>query len=163
MRHTLVHESERADSPVLVYDMYPGNAAYIVKNDRDRGLLPSLQLRSRPAQIYRLADSQSTLSNNTPAKLRNANRRERDAVTHEWRLEYVSEPDVSDKETVLSLAKMSSDAYLHDDKAPDWLNYSAGFNLSSNFGWQDNRLRGHVFVDTENSTVIIAIKGTSAG
>ena len=33
------------------------------------------------------------------------------------------------------------------------------------FGWEpeDDGLRGHVFVSTDNSTVVIAIKGTSAG
>jgi lipase ATG15 len=114
-------------------------------------------------QIYRLADSHSILLNNAPAKLWKASQGS-EAVSRAWRLEHVSEPDVGDKETVLSLAKMSSDAYLFDEQAPDWLplNSSAGFNLSSGFGWQDNKVRGHVFADTENSTVIIAIKGTSA-
>ena len=96
-----------------------------------------------------------------PAELPNGNR-DVDTVI-QWRLENCSEPDVSDKETVLNLAKMSSDAYVLDNTASDWLNFSTGFNLSSNFGWEDNRLRGHVFADAENRTVIIAIKGTSAG
>jgi lipase ATG15 len=163
MRHVLVHDSERMGSPLLVYDVYPDNAAYIGNDEEDRVACRPLRLRRRHAQIYRLAESNSLLwENNSPANLRNVHS-ESDAVTHEWRLEHVSEPDVSDKETVLSLAKMSSNAYLLDESAPDWLNLSAGFNLSLGFGWQDNRLRGNVFADAENSTAVIAIKGTSPG
>ena len=160
MRHILVHDNELAEQPLLVYDLSSEHAAQI--DGDDGGVLRSLRIRSRQAQIYRLDDSQSMRSSTDAAKLHKPNR-ESDASSHDWRLEHVSEPDVSDKETVLSLAKMSSDAYLVDEKAPDWLNSSADFNRSSNFGWQDNRLRGHVFADAENKTVVIAIKGTSAG
>lgn len=145
-----------------IYDVYHQNAVYIGKDGEDGTI--SLRLRQRPAQIYRLPTSVSTLLNNTPAKVRNATP-EGDDSTQEWRLTQVSEPDVSDKETVLSLAKMASDAYLLDEHTPDWLwlNSSAGFNLSSGFGWQDNRLRGHVFANAENRSIVIAIKGTSTG
>lgn len=164
IRHVLVHNSKRTGNPLLTYDVYPKNLAYVDKDNRDRRFLRSSRLRSRPAQIYQLAHSQPMLSDNTPAKLRKASQG-REAVNNDWRLEHVLEPDVSDKETVVSLAKMSSDAYLLDERAPDWLrlNSSAGFNLSSGFGWLDNRLRGHVFADAENRTVVIAIKGTSSG
>ena len=156
MRHVLVHGGERANSSLIKYDMYNG------KHNEGRPFLRSFRILSRPAQIYRLADSPSTLFNERSAKLHTPLRK-MDAATHEWRLENISEPDISDKETVLSLAKMSSDAYLLDETVPDWLNFSAGFNLSSNFGWEDNRLRGHIFANEKNSTVVIAIKGTSAG
>lgn len=162
MRQVLFHESERSGNPLRVYDVYHHNPVYIGKNGEDGTL--SLRLRRRPAQIYRLAGNDSPLLNNSSAKLRTA-KQMGDVFTYEWRLEHISEPDVSDKETVLNLAKMSADAYLLDERAPDWhwLNSSAGFNLSSGFGWQDNRLRGHVFADADNGTIVIAIKGTSAG
>lgn len=161
MRHIIVHGSERAENRLHLHNVHPENAAYTGKGDRKRGLLRSFQLRSRPAQIYRPTSNPSMLLKRFPAELPNGNR-DVDTVI-QWRLENGSEPDVSDKETVLNLAKMSSDAYEFDNTAPDWLNFSAGFNLSSNFGWEDNRLRGHVFADAKNSTVVIAIKGTSAG
>ena len=143
MRHIIVHRSEREKDRLHVYDVHSKNAAYTGKDDRKRGLLRSFQIRSRPAQIYRPTGTPLMLLKSFPAELPNGNR-DVDTVI-QWRLENGSEPDVSDKETVLNLAKMSSDAYLLDDMAPDWFNLSAGFNLSSNFGWEDNQLRGHVF------------------
>jgi lipase ATG15 len=56
---------------------------------------------------------------------------------------------------------MTSDAYLLNPSQPDWMNTSLGFNHSSNFGWDGDGLRGHVFSDRWNKTVIVAFKGTS--
>lgn len=162
MRRVLVQDSHGAESSLLVYDIYHENAVY-VGNDQERPeFVAPLRIRSRSARIYRFADPWSTLCDETPETSGNAHR-ETGALSHDWRLDTVSEPDVSDKETVLGLAKMSSDAYLFDELAPHWFNSPAGFNLSSSFGWQDNMLRGHVFANENNSTVIIAIKGTSGG
>lgn len=70
-------------------------------------------------------------------------------------------PDVSDRATVINLAKMTSDAYVLDPSQPDWLNTSLKFNYSSSFGWDADGLRGHVFADTWNKTIIVAFKGTT--
>ncbi|ETN42877.1 uncharacterized protein HMPREF1541_02035 [Cyphellophora europaea CBS 101466] len=72
-----------------------------------------------------------------------------------------SGPDVSDRATVINLAKMTSDAYVLDPSQPDWLNTSLKFNYSSSFGWDGDGLRGHVFADTWNKTIIVAFKGTT--
>jgi lipase ATG15 len=162
MRHVLVQDSHGAESSLLVYDIYPESAMYIGNDQGRPELVTPLRIRNRSAQIYRLADPWSMLFDSSPETCGNAHP-EAGALSHDWRLDPVSAPDVSDKETVLGLAKMSSDAYLFDESAPDWFNSSAGFNLSSNFGWQGNMLRGHVFANENNSTVIIAIKGTSTG
>lgn len=70
-------------------------------------------------------------------------------------------PNTSDKETIVNLAKMTSDAYIFNPWGPDWLNTSLGFNFTRRFGWKDDGLRGHVFTTEDNSTVIVAYKGTS--
>lgn len=70
-------------------------------------------------------------------------------------------PDIGDRATVINLAKMTSDAYVLDPTQPDWLNTSLKFNYSSSFGWEGDGLRGHVFSDTWNKTIIIAFKGTT--
>lgn len=72
-----------------------------------------------------------------------------------------SRPNISDKETVVNLAKMTSDAYLLDPTQPDWLNTSLGFNFTCRFGWDEDGLRGHIFTTQDNSTVIVAFKGTT--
>lgn len=80
-----------------------------------------------------------------------------------WTTEEVLGPDVSDKVTVVNLAKMTSNAYVLDPSQPDWLNTTVGFNSSHGFGWKGDGLRGHVFADQTNETVIVSFKGTSIG
>jgi len=70
-------------------------------------------------------------------------------------------PDITDKETVVNLAKMTSDAYLFDPREPNWLNTSLGFNFTSRLPWKDDGLRGHVFSTEDYGIVVVAFKGTS--
>lgn len=70
-------------------------------------------------------------------------------------------PNTSDKETVVNLAKMTSDAYLFDPREPAWLNTSLGFNFTSRFGWKGDGLRGHVFTTEDDSFVVVSFKGTT--
>lgn len=72
-----------------------------------------------------------------------------------------SGPDIGDRATVINLAKMTSDAYVLNPDQPDWLNTSLKFNYSSSFGWDADGLRGHVFADRWNKTIIVAFKGTT--
>lgn len=74
-----------------------------------------------------------------------------------------SSPNTSDKETVVNLAKMTSDAYIFDPREPAWLNTSLGFNFTSRFGWKGDGLRGHVFTSEDDSFVVVAFKGTTIG
>ncbi|KAA1095860.1 putative lipase atg15 [Puccinia graminis f. sp. tritici] len=71
-------------------------------------------------------------------------------------------PDVTDIETLASLAMMTNNAYTlpGDDR---WYDPGGAWNLSDSFGWEEDGLRGHVFATPDNSTIVIAIKGTSAG
>jgi len=71
-------------------------------------------------------------------------------------------PDVSDIDTLASLAKMTNNAYSlpGEDR---WFDPGGTWNLSDSFGWEEDGLRGHVFATPDNSTIVIAIKGTSAG
>lgn len=70
-------------------------------------------------------------------------------------------PNTTDKQTVVNLAKMTSDAYIYDPGAPDWLNTTLGFNFTCRFGWKEDGLRGHIFSTEDNSIVIVAFKGTT--
>lgn len=78
-----------------------------------------------------------------------------------WTIDSVMGPDVTDRETIINLAKMTSNAYVVDPSQSDWWNITQGYNQSHNFGFEDDGLRGQVFVDPTNSTVIISYKGTS--
>ncbi|RCK57844.1 putative lipase ATG15 [Candida viswanathii] len=92
-------------------------------------------------------------------------------INLEWEFDEISVPNITDKDTVVTLATISSNAYVrfpkNDDekKKSDWIDLGDWDpnreNSDVNFGWDDIGLRGHVFVSKDNKTVVIGIKGTS--
>ncbi|KAJ9109131.1 hypothetical protein QFC21_000459 [Naganishia friedmannii] len=84
-------------------------------------------------------------------------------ASREWEETEVEAPDVTDRETLRSLAMMSSNAYIEPD-TPEWYPLD-NWNATTPFGWDKDSdgLKGHIFADDTNSTVVISIKGTSAG
>ncbi|KAK1066530.1 putative lipase atg15 [Friedmanniomyces endolithicus] len=78
-----------------------------------------------------------------------------------WTVDEAAGPNITDKKTVLTFAKMASNAYVQDHTAADWQDVKGGFNYTDDFGWQREGLRGHIFADEKNSTVVIGLKGTS--
>jgi lipase ATG15 len=76
-----------------------------------------------------------------------------------WTLDDVRGPNVTDKQTVLSFAQMAASAYFTQPVRDDWIDI--GFNYTEDFGWEDDGLRGHIFADTGNKTVVVSLKGTS--
>ncbi|ORX54562.1 alpha/beta-hydrolase [Hesseltinella vesiculosa] len=81
------------------------------------------------------------------------------AITQNWN--WV--PDIKNQSSVLALAKMCYDAYtkLGED---DWYDIDKDkWHVNDTFGWDGDGLRGHVFGNQDNSLLVIAIKGTTAG
>ncbi|KAF2184765.1 alpha/beta-hydrolase, partial [Zopfia rhizophila CBS 207.26] len=83
------------------------------------------------------------------------------SLSSRWILEDMLGPDVTDKETVINFAYMSEDAYKPDPSDPEWLDIDLPYNNSLPFGWDDNGIRGHVFSDATNSTIVLSLKGTT--
>ncbi|GAA6038895.1 hypothetical protein JCM8097_000561 [Rhodosporidiobolus ruineniae] len=84
------------------------------------------------------------------------------ARTLEWDDIEIDAPDTRDVETLAALGKMTSNAYTTPD-ASGWYDLGEeGWNRTDSFGWKEHGLRGHVFADPQNKTVVVAIKGTSA-
>ncbi|KAJ5638867.1 hypothetical protein N7528_001257 [Penicillium herquei] len=79
----------------------------------------------------------------------------------EWALDTVQGPNVKDKETVLTFAKMTANDYISEPGTEDWEVIHGKFNYSNSFGWGSDGLRGHIYSDKTNSTVVISLKGTS--
>lgn len=79
-----------------------------------------------------------------------------------WVHEPVLQPDITDKATIVALSKVAADAYIEVRGTEDWLEVGTPYNVSHDFGWDEQGLRGHVFADDTNSTVIIGLKGTSS-
>jgi lipase ATG15 len=78
-----------------------------------------------------------------------------------WTTEDVVAPNISDMNAILTLAKVASNAYIRIPDTEDWYDLGRKWNESTDFGWEENGLRGHVFANTDNSTIIMAMKGTS--
>ncbi|KAI5956817.1 ATG15 [Candida jiufengensis] len=89
----------------------------------------------------------------------------------EWIDDDITVPNITDRDTVITLATISSNSYVRfpkDDeekKKSDWIDVGGwepnDTDDNINFGWEKIGMRGHVFVSSDNKTVVIGIKGTS--
>lgn len=122
--------------------------------------VPRLRVKSEAMTIQRLADrSKETIDGilewgrmtGRPVQL----------ADDDWTMDEIAGPNVTDQETVLSFARMASDAYILEPDTGEWEDVGGGFNYTEDFGWEADGLRGHIFADTENSTIVIGLKGTS--
>jgi len=124
--------------------------------------IPSYQYDIR---TRRLTTHRPSLSFADPdfVKVWRKSRRRGEVVAMSWDEEEVDAPNVESRETLLELAKMANNAYLLPNET-EWYDLDGKWNISYPFGWEpdQNGFRGHVFATPDNSTVVLAIKGTSA-
>ncbi|PPR02606.1 hypothetical protein CVT24_002177 [Panaeolus cyanescens] len=82
----------------------------------------------------------------------------------DWEEDEIEAPNVESRETLLELAKITNNAYIEPND-PAWYDLDGRWNVSYPFGWEPDAdgFRGHVFATEDNSTIIVSIKGTSAG
>lgn len=123
---------------------------------------PFFRARSRPLEIQRLVDRRLSVVEPLLATARESGQAQ---ILHAeaWNIEEIPGPNVTDKETILTFAKMTLDAYTLKPFTGEWQDVKGGFNYSQSFGWEGDGLRGHIYADKDNSTVVIGLKGTSAG
>ncbi|PSN67526.1 alpha/beta-hydrolase [Corynespora cassiicola Philippines] len=122
--------------------------------------VPRLRAKAQAMNIERLADR----SKDTIDGILDWGRMTGKAVqlaADDWTIDEIAGPNVTDKETVLSFARMASNAYILEPNTGEWEDVGGGFNYTEDFGWESDGLRGHIFADTTNSTVVIGLKGTS--
>ena len=140
----------------------PGHAAVWMAEDEhsERERVPSLRAKAEVLSIERLVDR----SRETIDGILEWGRMRGKAVqlaADDWTVDELQGPNVTDKETVLSFARMASNAYILEPHTGEWKDVGGGFNYTEDFGWESDGLRGHIFVDTTNATVVIGLKGTS--
>ncbi|KAG4304879.1 hypothetical protein PORY_001554 [Pneumocystis oryctolagi] len=83
------------------------------------------------------------------------------SMDFKWDFEEVDVPDVEDKQTIINMAEIANNAYIDVPKTDDWIEVGGGLEVLDDNVWDKNVLHGHVFADSQNKTVIIALKGTS--
>ncbi|KNZ73790.1 Putative lipase ATG15 [Termitomyces sp. J132] len=115
-----------------------------------------MSVRTRPTTVFR----PRSLDALHHARLRSLHNQESEMV--EWDELIVSGPDVEDRHTLSQLARMSGNAYVLPGQK-NWYEVDAAWNVSFPFGWEDESdgFRGHVFFSSDNSTIVLAIKGTT--
>ncbi|KAH8100359.1 Alpha/Beta hydrolase protein [Cristinia sonorae] len=82
-----------------------------------------------------------------------------------WDEDEIIGPNVSDRNTLVTLAKMTSNSYYNGSGDKGWYDLGPEWNSSYPFGWEPDAdgFRGHIYATPDNSTVVISVKGTSAG
>lgn len=80
-----------------------------------------------------------------------------------WTLDELPGPNISDTDTILTFAQMAANAYVETPETGDWKDVNGGFNRTDDvgFGWDSDGLRGYLYSDENNSTIVIGLKGTS--
>ncbi|KAG0157109.1 hypothetical protein PDIDSM_4293 [Penicillium digitatum] len=120
----------------------------------------SLVASSSPLTIQRLADRRFSAIQGHLAAARSSGFAAALSPL-EWVMDTLPGPNITDKQTVLTFAQMTANDYIEEPGTGQWHTIHGQFNYSGSFGWQKDGLRGHIYSDKTNSTVIISLKGTS--
>ncbi|KAJ5787512.1 Lipase class 3 [Penicillium paradoxum] len=119
----------------------------------------SLLASSNPLTIQRLADRRLSVIQGHLATARSEGFAASSPL--EWVMDTLQGPNITDKQTVLTFAQMTANDYIQEPGTGEWHTIHGQFNYSGSFGWQKDGLRGHIYSDKANSTVVISLKGTS--
>lgn len=139
-----------------------GARIWIDTEERGREQLSPLGVKGRAIDIERLADRRPSAIEPMLSAARQQSSFWSQS-SHAWTIDKGLAPNATDRDTVINFALMTANAYSLIPNRNDWedLDPRFGFNTSLDFGWESNGLRGHVYADETNSTIVIGIKGTS--
>lgn len=163
LRHIVQHGTY--DYPDLHIRMDMSQEDEVRGSDNDGKKAPAstpMRIRSKGTVIQRLADRRVERMQAMYTTARSSGVAASLDIS-DWIMDDLYGPNTSDKETVINLAKMSWNAYTDVPWTGEWQDVGQGYNHSQGFGWENDNLRGHIFADQDNSTIIIALKGTSPG
>ncbi|KAG8924054.1 putative lipase atg15 [Tulasnella sp. 408] len=160
---SLAHDHGQAYPEESHLKSQPGtHQPLIVFKDRQLGRAdlvkaPAAVVKTRPMRVRR-PRSQSAFH-----EARRESRVNGISMFLDWDDIEVPGPDIEDRETLLELAKMTGNAYALDSGSSHWYPLDGKWNTSTPFGWEvdDDGFRGHVFATADNSSVVLAIKGTT--
>ncbi|RPA83623.1 alpha/beta-hydrolase [Ascobolus immersus RN42] len=161
LRHILHHGTHKYPGLLRRHDVGPADKIWVEDEGGTPKAPPKFKAKAMMKPIQRLQD-RSRASIETYFHMRRFNQMgPSDFPVSAWVEEEITQPNITDKESVIALAKMAADAYVEVPRTEDWLEAGAPWNVTGDFGWEDDGLRGHVFVDDTNTTLVIGVKGTS--
>ncbi|KAL2854080.1 Alpha/Beta hydrolase protein [Aspergillus pseudodeflectus] len=114
---------------------------------------------SNPITIQRLADRRVPVIEGQMSAVRSSGVAASSPA--DWVMDTLAGPNVTDKQTVLTFARMTANDYIEEPGTEDWQTIHGRFNYSNSFGWKTDGLRGHIYADQNNTTIVISLKGTS--
>ncbi|KAF7305054.1 hypothetical protein MKEN_01220400 [Mycena kentingensis (nom. inval.)] len=111
-------------------------------------------LRTRTIPVYRPPSRDAVQR----ARMRSLHNEQSEAL--EWIQTPVEAPDIEDPYVLSQLARMAGNAYALPEG--NWYELDPAFNTSFPVGWEEGEgFRGHVFLSSDNHTVVLSIKGTT--
>lgn len=121
-----------------------------------------LVVRTSPMRIHRLKDTRPSVVDPMVAAAREYSQvwaSNADA----WTMDEMEGPDVTDMKTILTFAQMAANAYVDHPNTGDWKDVHGGYNRTDDvgFGWDSDGLRGYLYANEDNSTIVIGLKGTT--
>jgi lipase ATG15 len=116
--------------------------------------------RSRPMYIERLRNIRPAVVEPLVSAARETGGVWEKLPLSAWSIEEIPGPNITDKDTILTFAQMTANAYIPEPNKGDWRDIG-GFNKSFPFGWEEDGIRGHIYTNPDSSIVVIAFKGTS--
>ncbi|CAL3965808.1 unnamed protein product [Diplocarpon coronariae] len=121
-----------------------------------------LVVRTSPMKIHRLKDVRPSVVDPMVAAAREYSQVWASSP-EAWTMDEVEGPDVTSMETILTFAQMAANAYVEKPDTGDWKDVHGGFNRTNDigFGWDSDGLRGYLYANEDNSTIVIGLKGTT--
>ncbi|KAI0455495.1 Alpha/Beta hydrolase protein [Xylaria acuta] len=162
LRHILHHGTHRHPGLHRRRDVrHPEAQVWLAAEDaHPPEQITALKAKSRAQKIERLVDRRPSTVDPLVAAAREQGYMLASSPSA-WTIDDVPAPDVTDKETVLTMALIVANAYVETPDLPDWDEVGEPFNRTEDFGWESDGLRGHIWGDETNSTIVIGLKGTS--
>ncbi|KAF2712605.1 autophagy related lipase Atg15 [Pleomassaria siparia CBS 279.74] len=162
LRHIFHHGTYRYPNLHRRLDVSEDALIWMAENEHavNRERVPPLRAKSEPLRIQRLADRSKEMIDGI-LEWGRVSGKAVELAEEDWTIDEIAGPNITDKETVISFARMASNAYILEPHTGEWEDVGNGYNYTEDFGWEADGLRGHIFADTTNSTIVIGLKGTS--
>ncbi|TVY26389.1 putative lipase [Lachnellula hyalina] len=165
LRHVFHHGDLNRPTQHLRHDVPKEEPSLWIETE-DEGTVEEvnrpLVVRSNSINIHRLKDRRPSVVDPMVAAAR-----EYDQVWASspdiWTFDEVRGPNITDPETILTFAQMAANAYVDVPDTGNWKDVNGGFNRTDDrgFGWDSDGLRGYLYADETNSTIVIGLKGTT--
>lgn len=162
LRHVYHHGTHDYPNLHRCLDVRKGAQLFVRDEDgKSRELGPErLRVRVSAQNIERMSDRRKSTIDNL-FDYAAIHGEAMDLPSSAWTIDEIPGPNFTDKSTVITFAKMAANAYVEEPWTGKWEDVKGGFNYTDDFGWESDGLRGHIFADETNQTVVIGLKGTS--